>query len=149
MDFIGINYYCKEYVQFDGFTGRECEHTNHRERRNHPGWYVYSQGLYELLLDLNKFGLPIIVTENGSAEEKNADYSEYLNTHLHALARALHEGVDIRGYLWWALMDNFEWDKGFAERFGLLNVDYSTLERSVRPFALEYAKIASHNKVEI
>jgi beta-glucosidase len=149
MDFIGINYYCKEYVQYDGLLGRECEHSNHRERRNHPGWYVCSQGLYELLMSLKKFGLPLIVTENGSAEEKNADYSEYLNTHVHAVAKALRDGVDIRGYLWWALMDNFEWDKGFKERFGLMNVDYSTLERSVRPFALEYAKIAAQNKVEI
>lgn len=149
MDFIGINYYCKEYVQFDGFAGRECTHTDHRERRNHMGWYVYPQGLYELLMRLKKFNLPVIVTENGSTEEKNTDYREYMMTHVQAVARALKDGVDIRGYLWWALMDNFEWDKGFKERFGLTNIDYSTFERSVRPFALEYAKIAAQNKVEI
>ncbi|MDD5194382.1 MAG: family 1 glycosylhydrolase [Candidatus Omnitrophica bacterium] len=149
MDFIAINYYCKEYVQFAGPLGKECEHNYHQERRNYMGWYVYPQGLYELLLRLKKFNLPIIITENGTAEEKNSDYKEYLFTHLKSIGRAISAGVDVRGYIWWSLIDNFEWDKGFSPRFGLIGIDYTTLERSIRPFALEYAEVASSNKLEI
>jgi beta-glucosidase/6-phospho-beta-glucosidase/beta-galactosidase len=66
-------------------------------------------------------------------------------THIIQVARALQEGIDLRGYFWWSLLDNFEWDKGFAPRFGLLAVDYENRSRNIRPFALRYKKICEEN----
>ena len=149
LDFLAINYYCKEYTKFKGLVGAECKHDSHGERKNYLGWNVYPQGLYEFLKGLKKFKLPIIITENGTAEERSSLYQDYLITHLQSLARAYRGGVDIRGYLWWSLLDNFEWDKGFGPRFGLVQVDYKTMARKVKPFAHTYAKICQENKIEI
>ncbi len=149
LDFLAINYYCKEYTQYRGLLGKECSHQSHAERKNYLGWNVYSQGLYEVLMALKRFNLPIVITENGTAETEDENYQEYLSQHLKAVARAYHQGVPLKGYFWWSLLDNFEWDKGFEPRFGLLEVDYSNMERKVRPFANTYAKICRENKIEI
>lgn len=149
LDFIALNYYSKQYVRFKGLLGEECGHTFHRERRNYLDGYVYPQGLYEILMRLKKFKLPVVISENGTAEIKDCFYQEYLTAHLRGMARAYAQGVDIRGYLWWSLLDNFEWDKGFGPRFGLLEVDYVTQQRKARPFAAVYAKICKENAVEI
>jgi beta-glucosidase len=98
---------------------------------------------------LKRFDLPVIVTENGTAETKDSLYEEYLTTHLKSLAKAYSQGLDIRGYLWWSLLDNFEWDEGFKYRFGLVEVDYNTMARKIRPFAHTYAKICQENKIDI
>ena len=134
MDFIALNYYCKEYVQFRGLVGKECEH-KHKERKNYMGWNIYPEGLFELLLSLKKYKLPIIVAENGTAESQQYLYEDYLMGHVKALGRAYAKGVDVRGYLWWSLLDNFEWHHGFGPRFGLIEVDYSTFKRTVRSSA--------------
>ena len=89
----------------------------------------------------------MIVTENGTAESRNSLYEEFLIGHLKSLAAAMEEGVDIRGYFWWSLMDNFEWDRGFGPRFGLINIDYTDFRRSLRPFARTYGKICGANKI--
>jgi len=66
---------------------------------------------------------------------------------LKNIGKAINEGVNVRGYLHWSLMDNFEWDKGFWPRFGLVEVNYKTLERKIRPSALQYAKICKTNEL--
>lgn len=149
LDFIGLNYYCKEYVKFKGLVGRNCDHDLHQERKNYLGWLINSQSFYQILLSLKKLKLPIIITENGTAESQDIFYQEYLNSHLKVVARAILDSVDIGGYFWWSLLDNFEWDKGFKPRFGLLEVDYSDFKRTPRKFANNYAKIALANKIEI
>tara|TARA_B100000315_G_C14585001_1_gene592516 strand:+ start:2619 stop:3863 length:1245 start_codon:yes stop_codon:yes gene_type:complete len=148
LDFIGLNYYCREYTQFSGPLGKECQH-HHQGRKNNFGSIVYPRGLYELLIKLKKYKLPIIITENGTTENQDYLYQEYLRRHLACLARAYQAGVDIRGYFWWSLMDNFEWDKGFKQRFGLLEVDYKSFKRNKRDFALVYSSIADNNKVDL
>jgi beta-glucosidase len=149
LDFIALNYYCKEYTKFKGLLGDECSHDFHKERKNYLGWHVYPQGLYRILISLNKFSLPILVTENGTAEDKQHFYEDYMMTHLKSLGQAIQKGVNVIGYLWWSLIDNFEWDKGFGPRFGLAEVDYTSFERKIRPFAYKYAKICKENKLEI
>ena len=121
----------------------------HQERKNYLGWNIDPQGFYEALLKLKKFNLPIIITENGTAENKDSLYEDFLITHLGAMAKAYSQGVDIAGYLWWSLLDNFEWDKGFGPRFGLIQVDYKTMKRNIKPFAYKYARIVKENKIEI
>jgi beta-glucosidase len=149
LDFLAINYYCKEYTRFEGLVGAECTHRFHGERKNELGWNVYPQGLYEVLMRLKRFNLPVFIAENGTAELGDAEYGSYLLSHLKAMARAYSEGVDVSGYFWWSLLDNFEWDKGFGPRFGLIEVDYKTYSRNIRPFAHTYAGICRQNAIEI
>lgn len=149
LDFLGIQYYSREYSKWQGFLGTECACTDHPERKNMLGWNVYPKGLYDILMRCKQFGLPVIITENGTADREPAQYEDFLLTHLQSLAEAQRDGVPIEGYFWWSLLDNFEWDKGFGPRFGLLEVDYVNMSRTVKPFAHTYAKICKENAVEI
>ncbi|MDD3296410.1 MAG: family 1 glycosylhydrolase [Candidatus Omnitrophica bacterium] len=147
IDFLALNYYCREFVRFKGPLGAVCGH-GHDSRRNYLGWDIYPQGFYELLMSLKKYNLPVFVTENGTAESQETFYESYLVEHLRSLARAYEEGVDLMGYLWWSLLDNFEWDKGFGPRFGLIEVDYTNFNRKIKPFAYTYAKICRESEID-
>jgi len=149
LDYLAVNYYCKEYVKFKGLVGAECMHQFHKERKNYLGWYIYPQGFYELLKKFKHYDLPIYIMENGTAEIEDSLYKDYLSSHLQSVARAISDGVDIKGYFWWSLIDNFEWDYGFSPKFGLIDVNYDTFERRIKPFALTYAKICKENRIEI
>jgi len=149
LDFIGLNYYCREFSKFKGLVGEESGYKPKGGRQNYLGWNVYPQGFYKLLKSLKRYNLPIIITENGTAENQDSLYEDFLIGHLKSLSLAIKEGVDIRGYLWWSLLDNFEWDKGFGPRFGLIEVDYSTFKRKLKPFAYTYGKICKENRIEI
>jgi beta-glucosidase len=93
------------------------------------------------LNDLKKYKLPIYITENGLPDIRDEKRAQFIGDHLLFIKKAMNEGVDVRGYLYWSLLDNFEWDSGFWPRFGLVEVDYRTLERKIRPSALVYKKI--------
>jgi len=149
LDFIGLNYYCRDYVKGGSLLGSSCLVDHHINRRNALGWHMSPEGMYDLLLRCGIFGLPVVITENGTAEKFNDHYEYFLLSHLKAMARAREKGVDIRGYFWWSLIDNFEWDLGFEPRFGLYEVDYKSYARKVRPFAVTYARICKANEIEI
>ena len=148
LDFIGVNYYTHEYVTARGIMGRECFAPHHPERKNAMGWNVSSDSFYAVLLRLKSYGLPVIVTENGTAEDRDDFYEQYLMDHIKALARALRDGVNVKGYMWWSLLDNFEWEKGYRPHFGLYTVEKSYARKS-RPHARAYDKICSDNAIEI
>jgi len=112
-------------------------------------WEIYPEGIYHILKDLKKYKRPIYITENGIADARDEKRSEFIKAHLQWIHRAIEEGIDVRGYFYWSLLDNFEWDRGFWPRFGLVEVDYKTLERKIRPSAWEYAKICRENKSTI
>ncbi|GMR18924.1 MAG: glycoside hydrolase family 1 protein [Patescibacteria group bacterium] len=134
-DFIGVNYY------------RPIGRVNDLPTTD-VGWAIYPQGLYEVLSDLKEsFGLPIYITENGLADADDDQRADFIADHLAAVWRALLEGADVRGYFHWSLLDNFEWARGFEPRFGLVEVDYQTLERKIRPSAQAYARIAEKNSL--
>ena len=149
IDFIGLNYYCREFVKPGIGSDSHCTDSHHATKRNALGWHIYPQGLLQILRVLKRYGTPVIITENGTAAGSDDEYYDYMYTHIIQVARALQEGVDVRGYFWWSLLDNFEWDKGFAPRFGLLAVDYENASRSVRPFALRYKKICEDNALTL
>ncbi len=136
-DFIGLNYYF-----YAGFP----------KKKNLPvsdmGWQIYPGGIYHVLKDLRKYQKPIYVTENGLADKEDKQRAKFIKDHLYWIHKAIQEGVDVRGYLYWSLLDNFEWDKGLWPRFGLVEVDYKTLERKLRPSANQYAKICKENTLE-
>jgi beta-glucosidase len=150
LDFLGINYYQPERVAADP---RRAPLGIKPAPRPAPttamGWEVNPDGLYELLLRLRRdYGdIPIFITENGAAYDddtvvdgcvEDPDRLEYLRAHLDALARAVAEGVDVRRYYAWSLLDNFEWEEGYGKRFGIVHVDYETLARVPKRSALWY-----------
>jgi beta-glucosidase len=120
------------------------------------GWPITPEGFTELLVRLHTDYPnmpPIYITENGCAyddpvvEGRCADPRriEYLDLHLRAIKDAIDEGVDVRGYYQWSLMDNFEWALGYAKRFGLIHVDFETLERTPRDSAHWYRQVINRN----
>ena len=111
-------------------------------------WEIYPHGIYRILRKLKEHNLPIYVTENGLADADDSRRARFIKDHLFWIHKAISEGADVKGYFYWSLLDNFEWDKGFWPRFGLVEVDYKTMERKIRHSALEYAKICKSNELE-
>ncbi|MGW3359656.1 GH1 family beta-glucosidase [Streptomyces bungoensis] len=148
VDWYGVNYYAPTRVGAPG--GADAEYGglalpaelpfSVREIEGRPvtdfGWPVVPEGLTELLTTFrDRYGdrlPPVVITENGCSYEglDDQDRIAYLDAHVRALHTALEAGVDVRGYFVWSLMDNFEWAEGYARRFGLVHVDYKTLERT-------------------
>ena len=115
------------------------------------GWEILPQGHYDILMrSAKEGGIPIYITENGSAwpdvvsedgRVHDPDRIGYLHGHLGAVADAIEDGADIRGYFAWSLLDNFEWAHGYGKRFGIVYVDYHTQERIIKDSGREYARI--------
>src|SRR5207247_8321279 len=105
------------------------------------GWEIFPTGLYRNLVRLKALGKPVYVTESGMATLEDDARTRHLRAHLEEVARAIRDGVDVRGYFYWSLMDNFEWAEGYARHFGLMAVDRQTLERRPRPTAFVYRDI--------
>lgn len=110
------------------------------------GWEIYPLGLYRVLTRLAKYNLPIYVTENGIADARDALRADFIKSHMAAMKKAMSDGADVRGYFYWSLLDNFEWDKGFWPRFGLAEVDYKTFKRKIRANALVLKRLFRKNK---
>lgn len=147
-DFLGVNYYTRDIVFFDwrspGTLFAKMEVAVGRER-NDLGWEVYPEGLYRLLKRLQTYGKPILITENGISTGDDLARQRFLLDHLRQVKRALEEGVEVRGYFYWSLLDNFEWAEGYRARFGLVEVDFATQKRSPRPSAHLYGEMVRKN----
>lgn len=143
LDFIGLNYYFHNRIQFP-FSIR-----NENKKVSDIGWEIYPEGIYHVLKDLQQYRLPIYITENGVADAKDLLRKNFIRDHLFWIHKAIQEGTDVRGYFHWSFMDNFEWEKGFTPRFGLAEVDYNTLERKIRPSAYYYAEICKTNILKL
>ena len=101
--------------------------------RSDLGWNVYPEGITPLLLRLRRFAKPVYVTEFGVADSADRFRHAYIDRTLFGIRQAVEAGVDVRGAFYWSLLDNYEWDKGYWPRFGLVEVDRVTLERRPRP----------------
>ncbi len=153
LDFIGLNYYTRGLVDVKKWRLRNllmdnCLHPGHGLKKNSLGWDIYPQGLYDLLVKLRKYGLTVIILENGICTEDDKLRWDFIDGHLRSVHRAICAGVKVSGYLYWSLLDNFEWDKGFGHRFGLIKVDYSDYKRTVRESAKKLAEVAGRNRLE-
>jgi beta-glucosidase len=150
IDFLGINYYFPQRVRTDpARQPLELSPVLPPPPTTAMGWEVDPDGLHELLLRVRRdYGnVPIYITENGAAFEDGPVVNgtledprrvEYLRSHLGALARAVADGVDVRRYFAWSMLDNFEWEHGYSKRFGLVYVDYSTQRRVPKRSGLWY-----------
>jgi len=151
LDFIGVNYYTRDFIRFsfsDPF-GVTAEDTPEKrvEERNSLGWEIYPEGFYQVLLRMKKYKLPVMVLENGICTLRDERRVVYIKKHIRALFRAMAKGVDVQGYFYWSLMDNFEWVEGFEPRFGLVEIDYKTQRRKPRESAAVYREICRSGTV--
>jgi len=142
-DFLGINYYTREFDRFSierpfDLFAREVVTTATRDA---CGAEIYPEGFERTLREAAQFGKPILVTENGVADQADELRPAFLVSHLLALHHAMQAGVPVIGYLHWTSLDNFEWNEGYNLRFGLIAVDFATLERRIKPSGHLYAEI--------
>jgi beta-glucosidase len=148
-DYVGLNYYTRDHVRF-GLNSKEMfgtRFTPDHVPKNELGWEIYPEGLYRLLKRARRFQKPIYVLENGVCDSEDRLRSGFISDHLLALGRAIAEGIPVRGYYHWSLLDNFEWQGGFAPRFGLVHVDYESQKRTPRDSARHYARVCRSRSV--
>jgi beta-glucosidase len=148
LDFVGLNYYTRSLVEVRGWQAKNflldiCSGNHSNLKKNSIGWDIYPQGLYDTLLALKNYGYPVFILENGICTPDDALRSEFIYQHLNQLHRAMQEGVRVLGYVYWSLIDNYEWDKGFEPRFGLIEVDYNTYQRTIRESAKKFARVCA------
>jgi beta-glucosidase len=155
IDFLGVNYYTRSVTRADPAAYPLRARAVHQKRHTYTQtkWEVYPAGLTDTLLEVKaRYGdIPLYVTENGAAfyDPPTAEGGvledplrvDYLRKHLRAAQRALEEGVDLRGYFVWSLLDNFEWSHGFSKRFGIVHVDYETQRRTPKASARFYSEV--------
>jgi beta-glucosidase len=152
MDFLGINYYSRSVVSADGswnVAQGGLELTD-------MGWEIFPRGLTDLLVQLHAhYALPpTYVMENGGAFKDrledgrvhDADRTAYIASHIAAVGEALERGVPMAGYMVWSLLDNFEWASGYAKRFGIVHVDYTTQQRTLKDSAQWYRGHLQHQR---
>ncbi|AVH94415.1 MULTISPECIES: GH1 family beta-glucosidase [Streptomyces] len=172
LDLLAINYYAPTLVAEVAEGAEKPQDDGHGDSEHSPwpgadrvafhrapgertamGWPVDAGALYDLLKRVSAAypGLPLVISENGAAYEDvvapdgsvhDPERAAYVHAHLEAVHRAMADGVDVRGYFLWSLLDNFEWAYGYAKRFGAVRVDYDTLERTPKSSARWYARVA-------
>jgi beta-glucosidase len=169
LDFMGLNYYSPWIVQYA--TGPDSaidvnvsgQWATAPGPGKHPktdiGWDIYPQGFYDILVRMARESgsLPIEITENGAAcnvlpdargEIHDSARIDYLRSHLTELARAIRDGVPVRAYHCWSLLDNFEWAEGYSQRFGITYVDFAHGQRrTIKDSGHWYSKVAAANRV--
>ncbi len=154
LDFLGVNFYSRGLVEGGQFV-RPVPGSEYTEM----GWEVHPPALGHLLLRLKREYRvpPLYITENGAAFPdtpapdggvRDAQRVNYLREHFIQARLAMDEGVDLRGYFVWSLLDNFEWAHGYSKRFGLIYVDYATQQRIIKESGAWYAQVISRNRIE-
>ncbi len=141
IDYLGINFYTGSYSRYKkGHGFFDSENVDIGFEKTDIHWNIFPEGFYKVLLEIkNKYGdIPIVITENGACYNNEPEFGrvedtgriKYLQSHLASLRRAMDSGVNIKGYCVWSLLDNFEWAHGYSMRFGIVHVDFRTLERT-------------------
>jgi beta-glucosidase len=149
-DFVGVNFYTRIRARANpGSSLFGADELPSSGAVTAMGWEIVPEALHDVLLRISReyTSLPLLITENGAAfdDVRNGEpvvedprRIDYLRRHIGEIARAIDDGVDVRGYFPWSLLDNFEWEQGYSKRFGLVYVDYATLERVPKQSALWY-----------
>lgn len=153
-DYCGVNYYTRMTLKFDAKRRDQWWIDAHDVPENvektQMGWQIYPPGMYHTLQQVwQRFGKPILITENGIADDADLQRPRYLLTHLLQVHRALQEGIPVIGYFHWSFVDNYEWREGFSQKFGLVAVDHRDpeLRRTPRPSARLFSDIIRENAI--
>ncbi len=147
-DFIGLNYYFNKYISFNGERAKLPSIVDvavTKKEVTDMGWEIYPEGIFDVIMDLSDYHLPIYITENGLASTNDDRRCRFLISYLKEVYHAIQTGAHVKGYFHWSLIDNFEWADGFKPRFGLIEMDYATQKRRVRDSARVYAQIIKNN----
>ncbi len=157
IDFVGINYYSGNLVKADERAVFGVKNVERGVEKTDMGWEIYPQGLYEILTGVQNTYHPneIFITENGAAFKDKLEDGKvhdekrinYLKSHFEQAHRALENGVNLKGYFVWSLMDNFEWAEGYSKRFGIVYVDYKTQKRVIKDSGYWYSEVISKNSI--
>jgi beta-glucosidase len=141
-DFIGVQTYTRQRIGLKSLPPPE------NAELTQMGYEFYPESLEHTVRYASKeAGVPVIVTENGVGIENDARRVEYIQRALAGLKRCIDAGVDVRGYIHWSLLDNFEWMFGYVPKFGLVAVDRETQKRTIKPSATMLGKIATSNSL--
>jgi beta-glucosidase len=143
-DFVGVNYYSRLHLRLPGrsrLLGEFAYRDPAGRGLTDTGWEVHPSGLGRCLRLAAETGRPVLVTENGIATRDDGRRRDFLREHAVVLSHARRSGIDVKGYFYWSLLDNFEWLEGFSPRFGLYEVDYATFARRRRPSADLFAEL--------
>ena len=143
-DFVGVNYYSRTLLQKDKGVLAPPQGAETTQM----GYEVVPECFVPVQQTATTAGLPIYVTENGIGTSDDKQRVRYIATHLAAVKQAIDEGADVRGYVYWCAMDNFEWTFGFARTFGLIACDRETFERRPKPSADYFSEICRSNAVD-
>lgn len=138
LDFIGINFYFRNKISWGRIK-------NDNKRVSDLSWELKPDSLSDVLVKFKNYNLPILVTENGLADSNDKYRKWFIQKSIEALKRAKAAGANVFGYLYWSLIDNFEWDKGYWPKFGLASVNHSNKKRCLRKSSFFYAKIVKDN----
>lgn len=144
-DFIGLNYYNRVHIGFK-FSPPFYKIVFKGDLTD-MGWEIYPEGISKVLRGLKKYNLPIYITENGIADVSDQKRPYFIIAHLEKVWQAIQEGISVKGYFYWSLIDNFEWDSGFSKRFGLFEIDFKTQKRTPRESARIYKEICTKNEI--
>lgn len=136
-DSIGLNYYI--HKKFGDTAIYE---------KTDMDWDIYPEGIEHALMILARYKKPLYMSESGIADATDRYRAQYITRQVQAMQRAMQRGADVRGHMYWSLLDNYEWALGFERRFGLVEINYETLERNIRPSAYVYKKICVENAVQ-
>lgn len=146
-DFLGINYYFHHrFKKLDGLLPEIVNVSEESRDVSDLGWEVFPEGIYDVLADLSDH-IPIYITECGIASTNDDRRTRFLIQYLHEVYRAIKSDINVQGFFYWSLIDNFEWHQGFGPRFGLVEVDYKTQKRTIRPSAWVYSEIIKQNGI--
>jgi len=149
LDFIGLNYYSRWHVKgqlnlAEPFTFE----LRPQDIQTDMPYAIYPEGFYKAVKTIAKLNVPIIITENGIADNKDDRRSLFIKRYLYALFKTIEEGYDIRGYFYWSLMDNFEWAEGYMMKFGLYDVDFNTQKRTLRSGSQSFVNIVNQQNAD-
>lgn len=159
IDLIGINYYSASVNRYNPHAGfLESEECGMGLEVTDIGWALAPTGFYESLHYLHdKYpGIPVYITENGACYNDGVENGRvrdtrriaYIKQHLIQLCRAIEDGIPVKGYMAWSLLDNFEWAEGYSKRFGLVHVDFKTMRRTKKDSFYAYQKIVGNGWLE-
>jgi len=147
LDFIGLNYYSHYAFDFNGNIDESLE------TKAYPGevmtdmdYGIYPEGIYRAIKRISQLNVPIIITENGIADDRDDRRGDYIERTLYAVSKAIEDGYDVQGYYYWSLTDNFEWNLGYGQRFGLYHVNFETQERRLKEGSKRYIEIINSAK---
>ncbi len=141
-DYIGVNYY-----HHDRLIWHPPFRKNLNEKITDRGWEIYPAGIYQVLKNYQHYQKPILILENGIADEGDLQRKDFIKDHLKYVHQAITEGVDVRGYFHWSLLDNFEWAEGYWPKFGLYQIDRKTFQRTPRDSAFFYRDTCKNNRI--